>query len=178
MKQKTCPICGKAFLGYATAKYCSAECSEIGRKQKRKAWEDSHDYIETQRVKRLNKRREAEQSRVDVINQRQDKLSKDNAERVKADRLLMEQKAEAGDLYSLMVLAHERNDKKSYWRYYAQSEIEAAEKYGRKSTRLVNDYSVYEPDFPDLVLESIKLTGKCIQRLSAPLGEAIDTQNN
>ncbi len=47
---KQCEICGKEFTAKAgNVKYCSPECKEEGKQQRRKKWEERTDYKEKQR---------------------------------------------------------------------------------------------------------------------------------
>lgn len=39
---KNCKNCGKEFEAYSSQKYCSIECSELGKKDRQKEWREEH----------------------------------------------------------------------------------------------------------------------------------------
>ena len=166
MKTKTCPICGKEFEPRVNQKYCSPVCRDEGEKRKRQEWYERTDYLKRQRETRQQRSREREQREVDQINERQRKQWADFQEKLavekEAEEAELKRRAAEGDPEALMKLSDNSLD---YYRYFAQAEIESAEREtGRKSTVTINDISVYDPQFAERVVESIERLGRCFTR--------------
>ena len=165
---KTCPICKTEFESNTRQKYCSEKCRYLGERNVRKEWEARTDSKAKKNTEQRSKGIETQQIR----EQRHEQQEREWKERLRQDQIELERRAESGDYNARMKIAEQNKDRSEYWKYFALSEIENSEKYGRKSTRTVNDISVYEPNFVKLVIESIDRTGKCISRAPG-LGERI-----
>lgn len=156
---KTCPICKSQFETSTKMKYCSEKCRYLGERQARKAWEERTDFSKKQQEKRQAERDAKHEEMAIAVNQRNAELDRIRVERLKAD------KQNNSDYSVLMQEAQESGDSLAYWKYYALREIEESENaFGRKSTRTVNDISVYNVNFPQLVIRSIDRLGVCIQK--------------
>lgn len=139
--KKKCAFCGAEFEpGQPCMKYCSPECRKGGERQKRKEWEARTDFN--------GKRREArklEKAQNSPIQPRK---------QMPREILGPQPKRETGkaparpDCYS-----------RKYWNRFQDDEIHFAESMNRISQRTVNGISVYDPEFSEKVIESIKKTG-------------------
>lgn len=169
MATKICPICNKAFTAHGRQKYCSKVCQDQGRKQTLKNWKDDHNYNATLREKRQAEREKISEEAIRERHEWIKEFDRKHMERMEAEQKARQKElkklAKAGDPEALMILAEQRGDRLEYWRYYALYEIEKYEtEYGYKADSEVNGYSVYLPDFAELVLADIKASGKCIRR--------------
>lgn len=170
MYTRICPICGKEFTAAkGNVKYCSPDCRAAGNREKRKSWEDRTDYREKQRLAAQQYREEkAQEERREA-----EKANKKKQAAIKRKQTIAQKKAreellaaaEGGDYFALMELAQENGDNIAYWHWYKEYEIDYAESWGRKSTRTVNDISVYNPEFERLVVQSIELEGRIFSTL-------------
>lgn len=171
---KICPICNQSFESINGTKYCSQECRRRAEYARHNAWAQRTNYTEKQRDKmRERRRKEAEDHREHLRQMHEERLKQIEEEKERAD-LELQERATAGDHKALMELAKRAGDMVEYYTHYALYEIETEERdFGRKSTRTINDISVYDPDFGRLVVESIKATGRCINKTNG-LGEKLE----
>ncbi len=159
MKSKICPICGTEFTPKSNnSKYCSDNCRKVGRKVNRKNWELKTEYREKQKEKaaEYRKKRKAE-------NQAPDQENKKGKTTKKTSTKAKEKKTESKPRSTIDLLAAEigraGNIGIEYWRAFKNYEIEFAEEAGTISKTEVNGISVYNGDFENLVIESIKERG-------------------
>ena len=168
MRELTCSICGKEFATQAgNVKYCSPECKEEGKQQRRKEWEERTDYKEKQRqIMKAYRGKVAEEERqaaIKIKEQQAIERQKEAERQSKEQQAELRKKAAAGDPFARMYLAEPNS--KEYWEAYKQYEIEYAASWGRESTRTVNDISVQDPCFSHKVVEAIKELGIIVTRL-------------
>ena len=162
MRKLTCSICGKEFTTQAgNVKYCSPECREEGKQQRRKEWEDKTDYKEKQRqamqIYRGKITEEERQAAIKIKEQQAIERQQEDARRRSEQQALLREKAATGDAFSRMRIAEPNS--KEYWEAYKQYEIEYAASWGKESTRTVNDISVHDPCFGSKVVQAIKDLG-------------------
>lgn len=168
MRELNCSLCGKKFTAKAgNVKYCSPECKEEGKQQRRKEWEERTDYKEKQRqimkVYRGKVTEEERQAAIKVREQQTLERQKEAERQSKERQAELRKKAAAGDVFARMNLAELSSEE--YWEAYKQYEIEYAANWGRESTRTVNDISVHDPCFGRKVVEAIKELGIIRTRL-------------
>ena len=168
MRELNCSLCGKKFTAKAgNVKYCSPECKEEGKQQRRKEWEERTDYKEKQRqIMKVYRGKVTEEERqaAKKIKEQQTLERQEEDERQSKERQAeLRKKAAAGDPFARMNLAEPNS--KEYWEAYKQYEIEYAASWGRESTRTVNDISVHDPCFGRKVVEAIKELGIIRTRL-------------
>lgn len=152
MKSKICPICGTEFTPKSNnAKYCSDKCRKTGRKVSRKNWELKTDYREKQKERSAEYRQEKrEQEQEKEKNQK----AKKTAARTKTKKKPAKSKRPVEKMSA--ALGKGGNTGFEYWNAFKEYDIELAEKAGKASTTEVNGISVYNGDFENLVIESIK----------------------
>jgi len=158
MFQKICAICGRPFDGVVpNAKYCSDDCRQRGAKSRREEWVERTGY-------RKKKREEMQQRRREAL-ERFRRPSK-SREEVRAEYMAdLYSRAEAGDHYAKQEIARMNGDWIGFWTAYRDGEIAWSASFGKKSRRIVNGISVYDPDFVEAVIRSIDEGGQCIQSL-------------
>lgn len=158
MFRKKCEICGKQFDGKVpNAKYCSDACRDRGAALRREEWEERTGYRKKKREEMQQRRREAEE--------RFRRPSK-SREEVHAEYMAdLYSRAEAGDHYAKREIARMNGDRIGFWTAYRDEEIAWSASFGKKSRRIVNGISVYDPDFVESVIRSIDEGGQCIQSL-------------
>lgn len=157
MKSKICPICGTEFTPKSNnSKYCSDNCRKIGRKVNRKKWELETDYREKQKEKAAEYRKKQK-----AENQAQDKKKKKEKAAKKTSLKAKNTADKPASTIELLAAAIGRagNTSIEYWRAFKDYEIEFAEEAGIISKTEVNGISVYNGDFENLVIESIKEHG-------------------
>lgn len=159
---KICPICGQEFTAKnGNTKYCSNQCRVEGARLARKKWEDRTGYKEARReqmrayrageaVKRA-KKREAEDRK------RRKEAERKHAQAKALYRERLQEKAAAGDPHARMFL-HNKLEVE-YWQAYKDYELAFT---GGYSSRTVNGVSVYDANFAEEVVETIKNTGVII----------------
>lgn len=86
-----------------------------------------------------------------------------HAERIKNEKVELEEKAKNGDPVARMELA--KPNSKEYWEAYQESEIDYYNKWNTKTIRVINGISIFDDDFAANVLESIKVEGRIYGRL-------------
>ena len=167
MDNKKCLVCGKEFTpSKPNAKWCSAACRKVGQRQTRKVWEHRTGYSEKKKLEARERRAMAAAVRLEKETEAREVVEERFRIHAEQMREKLERKAAAGDPASVMMIEKENGYTSEYWKAYQKREIEFSELSGRTSTRTVNGISVYEDDFPDRVLESIKETGHIISEVS------------
>lgn len=144
-----CPICGKSFIAHRILnRYCSEECRRNARREQDR---NRKKEIRMQRSEQRNaERKEADRKRAEQIEARSRQVKENFARR-----------CEDGDLRALLLRekAAGGNSTLKYWELFAKAEIQDAEDSGEVARTIVNGISVYEDDFAEKVMQSIKRTG-------------------
>ena len=80
----------------------------------------------------------------------------------------LDQAAAAGDPFARMTIAMKNGGMYSteFWSAWRAYDVQYAEESGKVSKSTVNECDVSEPDFAQLVVESIRQTGKIIARVN------------
>lgn len=162
---KTCPECGKVFQAeHFSVIYCSPECREHGSRARREAWKEQTHYNERRREKDRVRREQKKKLEAEQIRKRKEA---DKAGQIlkAADRTRrLKDKAENGDLHSLMCLELEKggNLTVEYWRAYKAAMIHDSERRGIECKISVNGVYIHDPDFAEEVIESIRMPGAAI----------------
>ena len=162
----TCVICGREFEGRNGAKYCSEPCKIEGRKRARRDWIDRTGFNE--------KKREAMRLYRQGITKEQEKQAKKKAAahnrylrrkaklaKAAAEKELLE-RAASGDPWARMDVARNNQDRLEYWKAFRDYELQIAEDLdyaSRNEVYVVNNIPVTDPDFAELVIESIDELG-------------------
>lgn len=163
-----CVVCNQSYeTNFPNKKYCSDICAKRGRINKRKQWEKDTNYNEKQRLDKLVKRQQEKEVRTaeetERLRLKKEEIDHKNAERIKNEKVELEEKAKNGDPIARMNLA--KPNSKEYWEAYKQSEIDYYNKWNTKSISVINEISVFDDDFVAKVLESIKVEGRIYGRL-------------
>jgi len=157
-----CEICEKPFETSArNAKYCSDECRDEGARLKREKWEEETNYNERQR-RRMAEQRKAEQEAIRRVSteahRKKRKRQEQEADKRKEERLnALKQRAEQGDNLALMHLAEPNSYE--YWEAFRDYELEIMAEYEKPIVRYVNDVSIFDDNFSEKVVSSIKEQG-------------------
>lgn len=150
----TCPICGKSFTAYRVLnRYCSEECRRNARRAQDR---NRKKELRAQRSEQRNaERKEADRKKTEQIEARRKQVKED-----------FERRCEDGDPAALMIREKGANGNSTlkYWELFAAVTIQDAEDAGTVSGTLVNGVSVYEDDFPEKVMQSIKESGHIYTR--------------
>src|SRR5699024_1297161 len=157
-----CDICEKPFETDArNAKYCSDECRDEGARLKREKWAKETNYNERQR-RRMAEQRKAEQEAIRRVStekhRKKRKRQEQEADKRKEERLnALKQRAEQGDNLALMHLAEPNSYE--YWEAFRDYELEIMAEYEKPIVRYVNDVSIFDDNFSEKVVSSIKEQG-------------------
>lgn len=150
---KVCGICNKEFeTNYPNKKYCSNKCSkeairEADRLRKRREWD----------IKR--KKQSAEER--ERIRLKREKIEKEAQERAKEQQVDLEKRLEERDPKAIMETTNHFD--LEYWEAYKEDFMQ--DYYNKDYIRYVNEISVYDDDFPNKVIDSIKERGSIYSRL-------------
>lgn len=163
-----CTVCSNHFVTEKpNNKYCSEECRKLGRKNKRKKWEQETNYAEKQRTEKAIKRQRDKEVRsakeIERLRLKKEEINQLHAERIKSEKVELEKKAKNGDPSARMKLA--KPNSKEYLEAYQQYEIDYYYKWNTKSIRVINEISIFDDDFVAKVLESIEVEGRIYGRL-------------
>lgn len=150
---KVCEVCKKEYeTNYPNKKYCSKECSreaarEADRIRKKREWDlkkkkQSAEEMERRRLKKLEIDKEAEERQKEI----------------KAD---LEKRLEERDPEAIMKVNN--NSSLEYWEAYKENFIQ--DYYNKNYIRYINDISIYDDDFSNKVIDSIKELGYISSRL-------------
>ena len=153
--EKICVHCGKKFTSNRELTlYCSADCRKSARKIYQYEWNKQKRAKTSQQ--RESRRSELSASRSAEIEERGRKAKED-----------FERRCAEGDVHALLIREKtlHGNSSRRYWELFAQCTIDVAERTGTVSRVAVNGHSVYEDDFADAVLESIKERGQIVTEL-------------
>ena len=153
--KKICPICGAHFeTNNDQTVYCGHSCKAEAKRARDREYQ--RNKRERASESRRQYREEYERARLSEIAER-DRKSKEDFERRCAE----------GDVRALLIRekAQHGNSTRRYWELFAQCVIDDAERIGTVSRVVVNGHSVYEDDFADAVLESIKERGQIVTEL-------------
>jgi hypothetical protein len=150
---KTCQICNKEFeTTYSNKKYCSEECS---REAIREA-----DRLRKNRERQIKKKKltaeEAERKRAKKADV--DKRAEEAEKEKKAD---LQSRLALGDPKAKMEVAERFSFE--YWEAYKEEFIQ--DYYNKNYNKYVNDISIYDDDFSNKVVVSIKEKGRIYSRL-------------
>lgn len=163
-----CTVCNQSFEAkHSNNKYCSDECRNQGRKNRRKNWETETNYNEKQRINKMVQRQQKKelQTTEDLerirlknaeIKQRTDKRNEQRTNELK-------KKAKNGDPAARMRLA--KPNSKEYWEAFRQYEIDQSKSFKNRTIRKVNDVSIFDEDFAEKVIKSIEVEGKIHSKL-------------
>lgn len=152
---KVCDYCGKEFdAPRGNYHYCSDGCREKAKAKIRANWEKEYDYTRKQRDIQRVKRSQIREERIQNAEVRRLKKSEEIKQAAIQNRIQLQEKADAGDDLSIMLLCG-GNTSLEYWRAYQRYELEH---YNRRD-RIVNEISIRENDFAEKVVESIRKTG-------------------
>lgn len=163
----SCIICGKEFTAEAAnAKYCSMECRQKGRYQRRKDWEKETGFLEKQRKKMQNYRDKiTEQER--IAQEEEAKKAARNRKRQQTRRLnklkaLLIRDAEEGNPAAKMILLSQEkgNTSPEYWDAFKACELRYADSIHKKSATTVNGISIDNEEFGLAVSISIEELGR------------------
>ena len=157
-----CAVCNQSYETiFPNKKYCSDICAKRGRINKRKQWEQDTNYNEKQRIDKLVKRQQEKEVRTaeetERLRLKKEEIDHKNAERIKNEKVELEEKAKNGDPVARMNLA--KPNSKEYWEAYQESEIDYYNKWNTKSISVINEISVLDEDFAEKVVSSIKEKG-------------------
>lgn len=148
---KVCEICGEEFETiYPNKKYCTIICSaeaerEANRLRKRKVRGQVKEYYNT---------KEQGKSKIEL-------MQKEIAESLERQHIENEEQARQGNPKAIMKI-HSMHDVE-YWEAYKESFMQ--DYYSKDYIRYVNDISVYDDDFSNKVIDSIKERGSIYSRL-------------
>ncbi len=161
MRILKCTICDKEFEAPGgNVKYCSMQCKKEGQRKSRQEWENRTGYKEKQRIAKAELRaelaRKAEQDAKE--NTRKKKSAETKAKRKKERQKATElaQKAENGDMVSLLRLALKNGNTLEYWRLRKEMILEEDAKTGRISNCLIGGISVYTGDFEYQIMAALE----------------------
>lgn len=165
MSLKKCPVCGAEFNARGRTVYCSPKCKNEAAVKIRRAWEERTGFQEKQRLYMRNKRAERSAERDAQQKQRLEQLEERNAQILANLRRDFEERCKAGDPSALMEKALSEKNYLEYWRQFARRQIAFNETLSEENRHdyQVNGISVYDPDFAEIVLDSIEESGECIQ---------------
>lgn len=154
-----CAVCNQSYeTTFPNKKYCSDICAKRGRINKRKQWEKDTNYNEKQRLDKLVKRQHEKEVRTaeetERLRLKKEEIDYKNAERIKNEKVELEEKAKNGDSVARMKLA--KPNSKEYWAAYQQTEIDYYNRWNTKKIRLVNEISIFDDDFAEKVVKSIE----------------------
>ena len=146
---KVCLLCNKEYeTPYPNKKYCSKECyGEAARLRKRK---------ERQIIKKKQSAEEMERRR-----QKKAEIDKEAEQRQREKQADLEKRLLEGDPKAIMETTNHFD--LEYWEAYKESFIQ--DYYNKNYIRYVNDINVYDEDFPNKVIDSIKALGYISSRL-------------
>ncbi|MDU5081996.1 hypothetical protein [uncultured Tissierella sp.] len=150
---KTCQICHKEFeTTYPNKKYCSKECNreairEADRLRKRK----EREIIKKKRTAEEVERRRQKKAEID-------KRTEEIAREKKAD---LEKRLKKRDPKAIMEITNHFDIE--YWEAYKEDFMQ--DHFNKNYIQYVNDISVYDDDFPNKVIDSIKEKGSICSRL-------------
>ena len=154
--KKICPICGAHFeTNNDQTVYCGHSCKAEAKRARDREYQ--RNKRERASESRRQYREEYERARLSEIAER-DRKSKEDFER----------RCSEGDVHALLIREKtlHGNSSRRYWELFAQCTIDVAERSGTVSRVAVNGHSVYEDDFADAVLESIKERGQIVTELA------------
>lgn len=163
-----CTICNQSFESkHSNNKYCSDECRNQGRKNRRKNWETETNYKEKQRINKTVQRQKKKEVRtaeeLERIRLKKAEIKQRTDKQRDQRNNELEIKAKNGDPEARMSLA--KPNSKEYWEAYQESEIDYYNKWNTKSISVINEISVFDDDFVAKVLESIEVEGRIYGRL-------------
>lgn len=146
---KTCKLCSKEFeTPYPNKVYCSKECySESASRRKRKERE-------------ITKKRQTKEA-IEARRQKKAEIDKRAEERQKEEKEDLKKRLLEGDPKAIMKVNN--NSSLEYWEAYKEEFMQ--DKYNKNYIRYVNDISVYDEEFPNKVIDSIKELGYISSRL-------------
>ena len=151
---KICPVCGKSLkTNNELYTYCGPECRVTARRKRER---------EYRRAERASARPEP------VSEEYKRARSEETERRGRQSREDFERRCNEGDPHALLIREKtlHGNSSRRYWELFAQCVIDDAERIGTVSRVVVNGHSVYEDDFADAVLESIKERGQIVTELA------------
>ena len=144
---KTCLICNKEYeTPYPNKKYCSTDCSRESIRQADKL---------RKRNERKSKRDKQTAEEVERRRLKRAEIEEDAQERARQSQADLENRLKQGDPRARMEVAQPNSFE--YWEAYRQDFLD--NKYNKNYIRYVNDISVYDDDFPLLVVASIEDLG-------------------
>ena len=151
---KVCEICNTEFeTVYTNKKYCSEECS-------RKA------IRETDRLRKLKKREATRENRTaeEVERRRLKKVETDirTEEIARQKQEGLKKRLKERDPKAIMEITNHFD--LEYWKAYKENFMQ--DYYSKDYTQYVNDISVYDDNFPNKVIYSIKEKGSIYSRLA------------
>lgn len=151
---KVCEICNKEFeTNYPNKKYCSKECSrEAAREADRLRKHKEREIIRKKQTAEEVERRRLKKAEIDI---RTEEIVKEK----KAD---LEKRLKERDPKAIMEITNHFD--LEYWKAYKENFMQ--DYYSKDYTQYVNDISVYDDDFPNKVIYSIKEKGSIYSRLA------------
>ena len=160
---KKCPVCGKKWDAKGNALYCSSECRSVGIHERRKRWEERSGYraseAQKRRAQREKARTEENTRRAEAYRLRQTEEAARHAEDAAKRQQDLIRRYSAGDPLAGMILAKQKNDDLLYWQCFQAYEMDLSDQL-ENSRRTVNGISIFTDHFPELVIESIRETGR------------------
>lgn len=161
MIEKICVICGNRFVaGSQNSKYCCSECRAEGAKLTRRAWEDKTGYKEKQKLLMREKRGKQRKEDIEQKQKEKEERKRLNTERNNNRAKQIKMDAAAGDPIARMLMVDKYS--KDYWIAFQDYELQMEKEYKRKSSKTVNGISIYDDDFADNVILSIRNIGKIV----------------
>ena len=155
MNEYTCIRCGNKFESKKNAKYCKT-CRALAYRENKTQY--MRDYRKTIYDVETEARHEQRQKEIED-------RQKENAKIMAKEQAKLLKKAAAGDPYARMELARRSKDDLEYWKAYRDACIEYDKQMSKRlGEQVVNGISVYDPDFPERVIENIKLQKKIISK--------------
>lgn len=150
---KRCPVCNNEVTNTRN-KYCSVSCRNESVKER-----DRLRKREERKAEREIIRREASETHKKKLAQLQQEAEK----RQEASRIKLKERAEQGDNLARMHLA--KPNSYEYWQAYRDYELEVRAEYTNPRIRYVNDISIFDDNFAEKVVSSIKEQGVIFAQL-------------
>ena len=145
---KKCPVCNNEVTNTRN-KYCSVSCRNESVKER-----DRLRKREERKAEREIIKREASETHKKKLAQQRQEAEK----RQEKSRIKLKERAEQGDNLALMNLAEPNSYE--YWQAYRDYELEQMEEYEKPRVMHVNDISVFDDNFSEKVVSSIKEQGR------------------
>lgn len=150
---KKCPICNNEVTNTRN-KYCSVSCRNESVKER-----DRLRKREERKAEREIIKREASETHKKKLEQQRQEAEK----RQEASRIKLKERAEQGDNLAIMHLAEPNSYE--YWEAYRDYELEVRAEYTNPRIRYVNDISIFDDNFAEKVVASIKERGIIFEQL-------------